>query len=347
MDLITQAVLGAAVGQAIGTRKLGRQAVIWGAIGGMIPDLDVLIGLRGPLYEIIYHRGLTHSLWFGPVVGTILGWLLWRWRGGHCRTWIHVMIWSLLTHPLLDVFTVYGTQLLAPFSLKRFTIPAVPIIDPVYTGLLAWSLWWARRRLHKPYKVMAGTWLLLIISTGYLGLGYYQNTLAVQLAKQQLIHESIVPERVKAFPTMFQIFLRRIVVQTPTTTRIGFVSTWAPQSITWAERPRFSLPFHDRLQSHETYQLFKWFTDDMLHIESVDDTRLKLQDLRYGFPGPTLWGIWGFEVTHTPSQEPRFEFFRARIRPRWQQFRDLWFAAFGLSDNFMADLKVPESITAP
>ena len=41
MDTATQALLGAVVGQAGFSHKLGRRALIWGAVGGLLPDLDV------------------------------------------------------------------------------------------------------------------------------------------------------------------------------------------------------------------------------------------------------------------------------------------------------------------
>jgi len=42
MDSITQIVLGAAVGDAVLGKKIGNRAMVWGAIAGTIPDLDVL-----------------------------------------------------------------------------------------------------------------------------------------------------------------------------------------------------------------------------------------------------------------------------------------------------------------
>ena len=42
MDSLTQIVLGAAVGEATLGRKVGNKALLWGAIAGTIPDLDVV-----------------------------------------------------------------------------------------------------------------------------------------------------------------------------------------------------------------------------------------------------------------------------------------------------------------
>ena len=64
MDLITQGILGAAVSQVGFQKTLGRRALVWGAILGMLPDADVFIRLSSnPFAEMIHHRGITHSLW--------------------------------------------------------------------------------------------------------------------------------------------------------------------------------------------------------------------------------------------------------------------------------------------
>jgi len=154
MDTSTQAVLGAAVGQALFGHRLGRRAAVWGAVGGLIPDLDMLAVLAtGAWGEFVLHRGPSHSLLFAPVFGPLLGLAVWRFhsrrravdpgaadRDGHATrhpgdperrgTWMWLFTAALFTHPLLDVFTSYGTQLLAPFSRQRFACDAVGIIDP-------------------------------------------------------------------------------------------------------------------------------------------------------------------------------------------------------------------------
>ncbi|MGA0846540.1 MAG: metal-dependent hydrolase, partial [Luteolibacter sp.] len=42
MDSLTQATLGAAVGEFLLGRKLGNRAPAWGALLGTLPDLDVV-----------------------------------------------------------------------------------------------------------------------------------------------------------------------------------------------------------------------------------------------------------------------------------------------------------------
>ena len=61
MDSITQAALGAALGEAILGKRLGRKGAIAGAIIATIPDLDVLITpLFNDFDKISIHRGYSH-----------------------------------------------------------------------------------------------------------------------------------------------------------------------------------------------------------------------------------------------------------------------------------------------
>jgi len=72
MDSVTQIVLGAAVGEVVLGKKIGNRAMIWGAIGGTIPDLDIIVNLfADDMTALAAHRGLSHSFFFA-FVGSIL-----------------------------------------------------------------------------------------------------------------------------------------------------------------------------------------------------------------------------------------------------------------------------------
>ncbi len=76
MDSLTQVVLGAAVGEAVLGKKLGNRAILWGALAGTIPDLDVLAGLfMDEIGSLSFHRGFTHSLLFCAIAPFLLSWL--------------------------------------------------------------------------------------------------------------------------------------------------------------------------------------------------------------------------------------------------------------------------------
>ena len=62
MDAVKQIGLGAAVGEAVIGRQVGRRALLWAGICGLLPDLDVLVPLGDAVRSFTYHRGPSHSL---------------------------------------------------------------------------------------------------------------------------------------------------------------------------------------------------------------------------------------------------------------------------------------------
>lgn len=79
MDSLSQAVLGAAIGEVVLGKKLGNKAMLWGALGGTIPDLDVITSpLLSEIDSLVFHRGLSHSIFFAVVGGGSFGWLIHR-----------------------------------------------------------------------------------------------------------------------------------------------------------------------------------------------------------------------------------------------------------------------------
>ncbi|MEL7361177.1 MAG: metal-dependent hydrolase [Bacteroidota bacterium] len=187
MDSLTQIALGAACGEAVAGWRVGGRAALWGGVAGTLPDLDILAyPFLDPMGELYFHRGLTHGLLFGFVAGPFLGWLLarfYRWRLGRAgpqagealhaatswRLWAAVSVVALVTHPLIDALTIYGTQLFQPFSNTPVSVGSLFIIDPLYTTwlVLGVGIAVALRRDH-PWRrriVVVG----LALSTAYAG----------------------------------------------------------------------------------------------------------------------------------------------------------------------------------
>ena len=70
MDSITQAALGATIAQAGFSTRLGRRALLFGAVAATLPDLDVVVRAAGQWAVVEHHRGATHSL---PVLALATG----------------------------------------------------------------------------------------------------------------------------------------------------------------------------------------------------------------------------------------------------------------------------------
>jgi inner membrane protein len=135
MDSLTQIVLGAAVAEVVGGKKLGNKAPLWGAIAGTIPDLDVFLRFfYHPIDAALVHRGFSHSILFAVLCSPIFAFLVHRIykQKDAYKTWLWLFFFGIITHPMLDMFTNYGTQFLWPLD-YRITFNTVFVVDPLYT----------------------------------------------------------------------------------------------------------------------------------------------------------------------------------------------------------------------
>ncbi|MEP6261010.1 MAG: metal-dependent hydrolase [Gillisia sp.] len=175
MDSLTQIVLGAAVGEAVLGRKVGNKAMLYGAIAGTIPDLDVIANyFTDTVTAIEVHRGFTHSIVFAVLFAPVFGWLISKIEKRSpavWQDWAWLMFWGLFTHPILDAFTTWGTQLFWPFDL-RVAFKNIFVIDPLYTlpfltflilAMLAKRGSPKRRRLNNLGLIVSSSYLLLSI----------------------------------------------------------------------------------------------------------------------------------------------------------------------------------------
>ena len=87
-----------------------------------------------------FHPGFMHSLLFATLSAFLFGWFVYKFYNTGIRRetttqkdWIWLFFLSIFTHPLLDCFTPYGTQLFAPFSDYRVAFNNISVVDPLYT----------------------------------------------------------------------------------------------------------------------------------------------------------------------------------------------------------------------
>ena len=305
MEPVTQALLGAATAHCVAGKALGRRALGWGAILGMSPDLDVLLGpLHGGYGEWLYHRGTTHSLWFGFVVGPLLGMLLWRWRDPERETprsaWIALAIVALVTHPLLDGFTPYGTQFLAPFARDRFAWNGVAIVDPFYSVLLAAGVVAVALRRFGDRVGRRLLYASLGLSTAYLLAGLAVNQWVVEDIRRALTEIGQPLGRIRAYPTIFQPWLRSFVARSDEQILVGLHSWTDPGCPSWRIHPRGGTSPESRL-ALESWEgrLLTWFADGDIGVFEEPGPRgvgIRIEDLRYSWSNAGGRGMWGLET---------------------------------------------------
>ena len=305
MDSLTQAALGAVVGEAVLGQRVGRRALAWGALAGTLPDLDVLAyPLLDTAGQLLFHRGPTHGLAFAPLVGPLLGlavWQFYRWRARRAerpdmgneaagwRGWGWLFFWGLLTHPLLDVFTVYGTQLLAPFSNRPFALPALFIIDPGYTlpllAAVGALLWMRRRGTLTPGTRRWAVALGLGLSTAYLALGLLFKTVVERDVRAMLRADGIADARLLTAPGPLTNLLWTAYVDDGDTVRVATRSVLerGPVRLVAALPKRADLLAPVR--GTRAAETLAWFNRGYFSAEPAplgSDALVRLRDLRFG-----------------------------------------------------------------
>ena len=325
MDLVTQGVLGAAIGEAGFRKQLGDKAVMVGALAGMLPDADIVSGFFGQWQSLIHHRGFTHSIFFAPLVAPLLGYLAWRWakREGPVQQWMHLVFWALLTHPLLDLFTTYGTQLLTPFSSQRFALDGISIVDPIYTIPLVLALLIAKRTKENPdigRRVTAGA---LVLTTVYLGIGTLISQQTIRTSRQQL-QPNFQPVAIRATPTIFNVLLWRVLARDKNgDIKVGMHSTLHPRPILFHDLKHLDSPLLRKAMNSRKGKLLDWFADGYLSVEVLKHpkgTELIFHDQRFASLSAPTRSF--FKATASFDKKGKlFRFVRQQRDPRDVDFK--------------------------
>jgi inner membrane protein len=220
MDSVSQIALGAAVSVAVmGRRTAGHdshhrgaslcKAAAWGAVAGTLPDLDVFIDHGDAIRNMVLHRAETHALLWLTLFSLPLAALVARLHreGPRWKRWWLALWLALVTHPLLDAMTVYGTQLGLPFTNHPYGVGSVFIIDPLYTLplLVGTAVTLATQRLR-------ANAIGLTLATAYLGWGVLAQQHVHGVARETLAAQGIAAERVLVTPTPFNTIAWRVVV---------------------------------------------------------------------------------------------------------------------------------------
>lgn len=137
MDILTHLTLGACIGEAFAGRKLGKHAMLWGAISHSLPDADVVTSMwLSTPGALLAHRGLTHSFLFCALFAPIMAIAA---RSIHSASGISWLKWTLffgltiLLHDGLDSLNSYGVGWFEPFSRLRISFNTIYIADPWLT----------------------------------------------------------------------------------------------------------------------------------------------------------------------------------------------------------------------
>jgi inner membrane protein len=345
MDSLTQIVLGAAVAEAALGKKIGNRAMVWGAIAGTIPDLDVLAnGFMTPIDALAFHRGITHSFLFEVIAALLLGWGVFKMYQSPQHKWLGIVGWSvlsvavgisilflggfgliktiigllflcgsgflifkkytrlsyttpkasimqwqwmfflsLITHPILDCFTTYGTQILLPFSDQRVAFNNIAVADPAYTVpfliCLLIAMFLSRTNPSRSRWNNAG----LIISSLYMIFTLYNKTRINTIFENSLRQEHIVYNRYMTTPSILNNILWSGIAETDSAFYFGQYSFFDTQkTFKLMKRDKNNPEFAAALEEDPTLKTLRWFSDDYFAIERKSRDSIQYYDLRFG-----------------------------------------------------------------
>lgn len=357
MDSLTQITLGAAVGEAVAGRRIGNRAMLWGAIAGTIPDLDVFIGniFMNELNALAFHRGITHSLAFAVVFPLFLVFLVHKiYDSGYyqklhhkritfaagiilmvgmtvililfpyliagklslwtiiiglllltlfsyrlysnyyakspleevnltLRHWYIFFFLTIVTHPILDCFTTYGTQLFQPFSDYRVSWNNISVLDPLYTGPFFTFLIIASF-LHKTSRLRSVmNWSGILISSAYMIFTFANKFRVNQVFVNSLKAENIAYHRFLTTPTIANNILWNCVAEMDSFYYVGLYSLLDEDPVV---KDMAIIPINNHLikgyENDPTIRKLSWFSDGYNTFIEKEDGSIQMNDLRFG-----------------------------------------------------------------
>lgn len=239
MDSLTQIILGAAVGEAVLGKKIGNKAMLYGAIAGTIPDLDVLSAFfTDKVTALEIHRGFTHSILFSALFAPILAFIVVKFeKHKNFKDWFWLFFWTFVTHPILDAQTTWGTQLFWPLDI-RLAFKNIFVVDPLYTVPFLVFLLLAMRQKKGDKERRFYNNLGIIFSSFYLLLTLVLKGISYRNFVKELDEQNIIYTDIKTKPAPLNTLLWTANVKTENAYLIGHSSFLDTKPIAFSSYPK-------------------------------------------------------------------------------------------------------------
>ena len=350
MDSLTQIVLGAACGEVCLGKKIGNRAMLWGGIGGTIPDLDIIGNLfLDEAAALAFHRGISHSITFAILGAFLFGWLVHKfydWKkhyivelilaigffsfvmlalsgilivispeikiflitvmllfGGFgifriykdyyinkddyerpsLKNWQWLMFWAFFTHPILDSFTAYGTQLFAPFTDYRVAFNNISVADPIYTFLFLIGLITASLYHRSSTQRIRWNYIGIGLSSIYMMFTVFNKIRVDKVMETTLINENISYTKYMTSPSILNNILWSGTAETDSFFLQGQYSLLdTEKKFKLTKIPKQHHLLRDAKPDDRTLKILKWFCNDYYTMLIRSDGKLQFNDMRYG-----------------------------------------------------------------
>lgn len=284
MDSVSHIVIGAAIGETLLGKKIGRWGMLLGAIAKSVPDFDLFYtGLSDPRAYMCEHRAHTHSLFIEALYAIPIAWLLVKLfknkvSFGRMLVFMLACLWG---HSLLDWCTNFGTQLLLPFSNENYTLNTLAIVDLLFTlpmlTVILIALFHRKNTARRNKLAQAA----LIYCFVYLGFTFFNKVRAEQIVQESIVENKLPVTAHMTNPTMLNNVLWYSVGSNDSTVFIGEFSLLHSQNpITWHSYPR-NLHLMEQCKSKKDVAILQWFSDPYTIAEANGDT-LNVYAVKFG-----------------------------------------------------------------
>ncbi len=286
MDSLTQLALGSVTAHAVAGKSAGRKALLWGAVIGTLPDLDVLMRyFYNDIDMLMIHRGYSHA-WFvhlciAPLIA-LLPWSIHRSKGKNKDStpywrWLLLALVALTTHSLIDLFTVYGTQVFLPFSDTPYSMDIMFIVDPLFTLPLLIAL---VLTLIKPKWVHLSHSMLAVCAI-YSMSSFVAHQTIQKITLESLNNQNLPTKKLLISPAPFTTFLWRIIVLDGPYWYEGEYSIFKNPNHIQFKRHNRNLFLVNHLKDRNTISRLRWFNRGFFEFSEKMD-QILLSDLRFG-----------------------------------------------------------------
>ena len=284
MDSLTQITTGALIGEKTLGRTMGNQAALWGAIIGTIPDLDVFLApFFGPVENLFFHRGISHSLLFCLLAAPLLGWMLrgiYRQRAPGFYQWTLFSLWILLGAVFIDYLTTYGASIFWPFSDYRIELSTMAIVDVFFTLPLIIAMiiiLTSPKHSGMRSRIKNGAFYFALI---YLLFSGVNKAWQQRSFSQALQDQGISYERLRTQPMPLTNFLWMGLAETEHGYWLGYHSLFDSQKPAFEFIPRNQQLLKPHMENPKVKRLIG-FTKNYYTVRQ-EDSKLILHDLRFG-----------------------------------------------------------------
>ncbi|MGL4722268.1 MAG: metal-dependent hydrolase [Desulfovibrionaceae bacterium] len=152
MDSATHILSGVIIHQSLTKKYRSTFLLLLSIVIANFPDIDFVFTFFTRDSIVFGHRAITHALIVAPFFAFCFALFFYKQKIQNVQnspwTFTKIFLYSLfilLIHLYLDLITTYGMYVLLPFSLERYSVPSIFIMDPFLLSGLILSLFFSRK----------------------------------------------------------------------------------------------------------------------------------------------------------------------------------------------------------